>query len=1620
MLCPGVAMSTSVASQSVLLERVVDLIHSNLSPEESAPVAELALAIYGQVSLADLQKQSDSDLYGAILSLWRLACEAQGEQAHIRILNPCLDRDGWHSNHTIVEIALKDIPFLVDSVRMALNRLGIATHLLLHAPLQIQRAAKGKIKQIRFHSEQAKQVRETLFHIEIDRQASEQEQQLLAQELKMTLSEVQACVNDWQPMVQQLGKAIAEIDKSEYPQATQSKSEVMDFLRWVVAHNFTLLGYQQTQIKAIAGDYEIRVDPSSELGILNINPTQEIMKLSEIIPSGQQAAMSSEILVLTKSNQKSRVHRPAFTDYIGIKRFNRKGQVIGEHRFIGLYSSTLYNNSALHVPMLKSKLERIMAMSGLVFASHAYKALLNLIETYPRDELIQASEKELLDVGLGVLQMQERDMTRLFVRRELFGRFYSCMVYVTKERYNTQLRKQTQAILQDYFGSDHPVEFTTYFAESELARTHYIIHVDQEFEDLDVNQIEQNLIEAARSWDDRFGDALTKKFGENEGRQLAARYQGAFVPSYKERVLPNSALVDVDKIEQIIADHELGMLFYQPQENSGSQEVCLKLFHRHEPIPLSDVLPVLENLGLKVIGERPYEVKDAKGQITWILEFTMLYLTEFQLDLSHAQERFQQALAGIWQGDFENDGFNRLVLGSGLSARQVSILRAYAKYMRQLGVSFSQHYIESALNNYPEISAKLVELFEERFKPGCQDENSKVRQQTITEYIESSLEQVSNLDDDRIIRRYQAMILATIRTNAYQGDANDHDKPYISFKLVPDQIPEVPLPVPAFEIFVYSPRFEGVHLRGGKVARGGLRWSDRREDFRTEILGLVKAQQVKNTVIVPVGAKGGFVCKKMPKNASRDEFLKEGQACYQLFIRALLDVTDNLIKGDLVPPKHVIRYDEMDPYLVVAADKGTATFSDIANEIAQEYGFWLGDAFASGGSQGYDHKKMGITASGAWESVKRHFREIGLDCQSQPFTAIGIGDMAGDVFGNGMLLSKQTRLIAAFNHLHIFIDPEPDIKRAYAERQRLFKLPRSSWSDYQTELLAEGGGIYSRSAKKIKISKQAQQALALSRSSYTPNELIQAILQSPVDLIWNGGIGTYVKSASESHVDVGDRANDSVRIDGSQLKAKVFGEGGNLGATQLGRIEFARQGGYINTDFIDNVGGVDCSDIEVNIKILLNLIEQEGELTRKQRNHLLVTMTEDVSSLVLDDCYQQTQSISVTQLSGSESLKEQVRFIQALEKQGVLNRALEFLPTDEEISQRQVQDEGLSRPELSVLLSYDKMTLKEALISDAITMDSYQAETMLGAFPLTLQNQYGKQMAQHPLRQEIIATQIANQVVNDMGLNFVNRMRDETGAEVHDIVSSYTMAREVFFATRFRERIQALDNQISAVLQLQCLDEMRRILRHATRWFLRHRNRAMSIKDTVMFFQPGYQAVMTQLPQSLAPEDVERIRLRSETYEEQGVPADLANTLAQQTLLFSALDITQVAESQSRPIELISDIYFQLGAKLQLHWFLELVIQQPVANHWQALARNSFREELDWQQRALTLAVDRYCQEGCSATAMVDRWFEEHQTPIERWMQMLNEFKTASGHEYAKFSVALRELMLLSHTSDQL
>jgi len=1599
--------------QPVLIGKVFDLIENKLELDQQERVKQLAQFLLKNISMDDLAERTESDLYGAIMSLWQHLNDVNPDVQSVRAFNPSVSGKGWQSIHTIVEIIVPDSPFLVDSIKMCLVRLDLATHIMLHGPVSIERDAKQEIVSI---DNQAGELY-SMFHIEVDRIGDLDKLKQLQKELKQVLKDTSLVVKDWKTMAQQLGHVIDDLEKQiDYIPIDKDRfDESLEFLRWLGKHNFTFLGYKEYDLIEEEGEAYLSPTKNPGLGLFSNQERVRKVNLSDFSDSAREEATKPFLLILTKGSGQSRIHRPAYNDYVGIKKFDKNGRVIGEHRFTGLYTSSVYNQTVGSIPLVREKVGRILTASDYLKGSYTYKALHNILENYPRDELLQATEEELLNVGTGVVQMQDRDLLRLFIRRDPFGRFYSCMVYISKDRHTTELRRRTQEILAEYLGSENAVDYTVNFSEGPLARTHYIVRVANNNAEFDVKKIEQNLKEASTNWDDRLRHAIHTDMGETRGLALTKEYVNAFPHSYKEAMLPSTALADIEQLESLSDENKLGMLFYRPQEESSeSKLVKLKLYHKSEPIHLSDVMPMLENLGLKVIDEAPYEIEKSEDESYWILDFSMLYKTDHSVDITQSRDRFQDAFAGIWNGTIENDGFNRLVLSASLTAREVTILRAYARYMRQVGFPFSQQYIEDTLNHYPELATLLVDLFEARFNPDLSERDSL--QDKVSTLLIKQLDQVESLDDDRILRRYMEMIAASLRTNYFQLDASAKNKPWLSIKLNPKAIPDIPAPVPAFEIFVYAPDVEGVHLRAGKVARGGLRWSDRQEDFRTEILGLVKAQQVKNTVIVPVGAKGGFICKKQPSLTTRDEIFAEGQRCYKQFIRGLLDISDNIVEGEVVPPSLVVRHDGDDPYLVVAADKGTATFSDLANSVAAEYNFWLSDAFASGGSNGYDHKAMGITAKGGWESVKRHFREMGIDCQTTPFTAAGVGDMAGDVFGNGMLLSKQTCLVAAFNHLHIFIDPTPDPEASWNERDRLFKLPRSSWEDYNAKLISKGGGIFSRKAKSIALTAQMQTMLDTDAKKLAPNELIKLILKMRVDLLWNGGIGTYIKSQRETHIDVGDRANDSLRINGHELRAKVVGEGGNLGMTQLGRVEYALQGGRVNTDFVDNVGGVDCSDNEVNIKIFLNTLLASGDLTLKQRNELLQSMEDEVGEIVLDDAYEQSESISVTEQLGADAVKEQVRFIHALEKMGSLDRSLEDLPDDEAMFEREKREVGLTRPEVSVLVAYGKLTLKELLAVDEIADNKFHQTHLEQYFPTKLRGNYKHKFKVHPLRKELIATSLANQIVNEMGFNFVFRLQEETGCEVVDIVNAYSAARIIFKLDQTMEQIRSLDNVADCEAQYHMFRMLRRMMRRITRWILRNHIGKQSVDTLITLYQNDVDVISKDVDKYLAETEVDDHNAMAQYWIDQGVDLKTATFVSRLTSLYSALDISCVARESAISVDQTARIYFYLGSQLSLHWFLDQINRQAVDNNWQVLARAAFREDLDWQQRLLTAQVIG-C--GCQlseeeAIEQVDTWMENNRGSLLRWNNILNEFKVGGVHEFAKFSVALRELSLLN------
>ncbi len=1584
------------------------------------------------------------------VDFFAFASRRQLGKATVRIFNPDLDRQGFGSNHTVVEIINDDMPFLVDSVTMALAASNIGLHTLIHPILKVQRDSSGRLTGLVDGNP------ESVMFLEIDRQ-SPSDFAVLQKLIESALMDVRASVQDWQQMREKMLMIAEDLKQRLLPVSADNRQEAIDFLHWAAENHFTFLGYREYHINIINGERMLVSDDATGLGILRHAPAHPPRPIASLAAHRLRKHGELDVLILTKTNARATVHRPGYMDYIGVLSYDDQGQPIHEQRFLGLYTSSAYNRRPWDIPLVRRRHDHVMQVAGLAASSHSGKALRHVLETLPRDELFQSSNEELHRTAMGVLALQERVRCKLFLRQDRFGRFFSALVYIPRDRYNTDARLKIETLLREELNAER-LDSTVQIGESTLAQLHLVIRPKTaNMPAFDVALLEAKIVFVVRNWYDELRDSLINRSGEERGLKLLQRFARGLPAGYMEAVSPKIAAGDIDRVVNLENADDLIVDFYR---SDNDQCLRVKTLRLDQMLFLSDALPMLENLGLRILSEHPYQLMTESAR--YAIQDFFVESRRPITDLAAVRSNFEQAFAAIWRGIAENDGFNRLVLDAGLSWRQVALLRSYAKYLQQVGTPFSQSYIEQTLSQYPLIARLLIELFYASFDPqygnnsdqssidlfigvhaitpnlsaerieslakaiidaqtASRDECIKVCEEALNQVLET----VSSLDEDRILRSFMAMIQATLRTNFYQchKDANGHDqyRDYIAFKLDPSRVPDLPKPKPYREIFVYSPWVEGVHLRFGMVARGGLRWSDRREDFRTEVLGLVKAQMVKNTVIVPVGAKGGFFVKRPPASGDRDAILAEGIACYQRFINALLDITDNLVDGKLVPPNDVVRHDGDDPYLVVAADKGTATFSDIANRISLDRGFWLGDAFASGGSVGYDHKAMGITARGAWESVKRHFRALNIDCQSEDFTCTGIGDMSGDVFGNGMLLSQHIKLIAAFDHRHIFIDPSPDSQRSFIERQRLFKLSRSSWEDYDKSLISQGGGVYSRQLKHIALSAQAKLVLGIDETTeqLTPTALMNAILKAPVDLLWNGGIGTYIKAASETHADVGDRANNGLRVDGGQLRCRVIGEGGNLGVTQKGRIEAASAGVLLNTDFIDNSAGVDTSDHEVNIKILLNAITQRGDLSLPARNELLAQMTDEVAELVLVDNYRQNQAISLMQRMSAPRLGSFQHMIRVLESKGLLDRALEYLPSDAEFSERRARGQGLTRPELSTLLSYDKIVIFNQMLESDVPEDPYLSKELARYFPLELQKRYSHEMEQHRLRREIIATAVTNSMVNRMGATFVLRMQEDTGQTPAQIAKAYSISREITDARQWWAQIDGLDLKLEESAQIDALFAIWQLLRVQTRWLLNRPGSSLQIAAMVeRYADPSHrlrQAMAQVLPGELRVEYQQAI----DFWAQRGYPPELAKDFAALPQIAYGLDIVEIANARGLPVVDVAAVYFQLGEAMHTRWLMDQVELLPVEGKWHAQARGVMRDDLQMQQRALVGLVLASRDVGASATKAVEDWLSRENNTLRYTMNMLADMRNLRGMDYATLSVAVRRLAQIASASQE-
>jgi glutamate dehydrogenase len=1593
------------AARLALIEKIVTEATRTLARARHALAADFVRAFFRGVAEEDLRAHRPEALATAALAHLEFGRVRRGAQVLVELAPPLVGDGTSDAHRALVRVVAPDMPFLVDSLGIVFSQMNIAVHLIVHPVLGVRRDARGTLRAVGTDPRGARL--ESWQMMEIDRPRDEAQARELLRRLHTALADVRKAVADFPRMLERVRAVANELERAKLPVPQSHAAEARALLTWMHDGHFVFLGYRYYHLKrGRARDALVR-DTDSGLGILRSGRKAP----APIVLTGplRRQARLPDLLVLTKANASSTVHRASYLDYVGVKTFDRSGQVTGEHRFLGLWTSSAYHKPPSEIPLLRRKLDAVIQHFGLPPQSHDAKSVVNVIETFPRDELFQTPIAELIPSVRGIVNLYERRRVRLFARRDSYERFYSCLVYVPRDRYNTEVREKIERIVRERFGGTH-VETQVQISDSTLARLHMLVRTPQGARPVEhIERIEAEIAAAAMTWEDRLQQAQIARGVERAAIDLAARYAKSFPPAYRADVEPADALEDIAALEALAANPATPQLNLRVHDKDPRGRLHLRVLQAGDPISISDILPMLENFGLRVVAEHPYAIATGERG-AWIQDLELESRDLKRSDVAALEPLFKEAFLAAWRGEIENDGFNRLLLAAALGAREIVVLRAYCRYLLQTGIPFSQAYMERVLVAQAPIAKSLVRLFQTQF--ALQVSSRAATAERIRKGILAALDKVQSLDEDRILRGYLSVIRATLRTNYYQVAADGMPKSWISFKLDPQQIPELPLPRPKFEIFVYSPRVEGVHLRMANVARGGLRWSDRREDFRTEVLGLMKAQNVKNTVIVPAGAKGGFYPKKLA-GLSREEFQKEGIASYQTFIRGLLDVTDNIVNGETVVRPGLVRRDGDDPYLVVAADKGTATFSDIANAISIEYGHWLGDAFASGGSAGYDHKGMGITARGAWECVKRHFRELGVDIQTQDFTCAGIGDMSGDVFGNGMLLSKHTHLVAAFDHRHIFLDPNPHAAASYRERERLFKLPRSSWDDYRRATISRGGGVFARTSKSIPLSPEARRLLDLDAEAATPVEVMRAILRMRVDLLWNGGIGTYVKAHDETHADARDRANDAIRADGRELRAKVIGEGGNLGCTQRGRVEYAQAGGRINTDFIDNSAGVNTSDVEVNIKILLADVARKGRLTRAARDKLLASMTTEVGNIVLHNNYLQSQALSVLEQRAPERLTEYQSVIRTLERGGHLNRAIEFLPAEDEFLERRKQRLGLTRPELAVVLAYSKIWLSNHLLDSDLPDDPYFASEVQRYFPGPMRKRYSREIPNHRLRREIVTTQTTNSLVNRMGPVFVTRAQEETEADPAAIARAYSIAREIYSMRAVWFEIEALDNEVPASVQYGMFYRAARLLRHTTYWLLRERGKNLHIENSVRELRPGVEQLADSIGSVLvgaARDQYDAIRAELAGG---GVPENLAERVARLSLLAPALDIVALSAKEKTPVTEVARAYFELGVMLGLDWLHHEIDRLSVDGNWQATARTGLLDAAMRAHRELTQQVLR--TRGTKRVAeKLARWSAARGEALASWKRTLAEMRAVGTADFATLTVGVDAVRSLS------
>ncbi len=1562
-----------------------EIIEACQLPQEAA---QFAAWFVDSLSGNDLKRIQRSDLVGAIRYAYSLITAPS--TAPVTLLNPRYDELGWQSESTVCVVSHPDMPFLVDSVRITLANMGVAVHLQVNLVFTVERNAKGQVTSVEQPSFTENEPRQSLVWLEIDRTTDPQAIQRIKVALQTVLESLKTVVSDF-PALEHTAQTLAQqLIGSSDPESDQAGR----FLAWLCDNHFTFLGYEYHNRADGQASGDIRPKP---LGLSRRGSLCGTQGCRDFDPTMRE---EQGLLTFAKAPEKSPIHRSVYPDVIALADRSQDGQIQGEHRLIGLFTARVYLRPAHEIPLVAEKLTAIEHMARFVPGSHNAKVLQQILQAYPRDELFQTPTEALAETAIEIVKLHERNTVRLFMNRDRFGFFCSVLLYIPRDLYTTEARIKIQAALAQALGADE-ASFSTYFSESVYARVQMIFRLTPSAPDVDSSTLERLATDILLRWEDQFQRALESELDEEHAHLLFARYGKTFSAGYREDFTPRRAVFDVQQIDRLTTDKPVDVALYQ-ELGDPQDRFRLKLYALNEPVPLSSALPLLEDLGAWVISESPYVLR-TQSQSVWIHDYQLTL--PGGRDLTEIRTLFQEALLAAWSEESETDGFQRLVVLSALAWRDVMLLRALSAYIKQIGFELSLTWMADTLSQYPLVARDLVGLFYARFDTS-RTYNPELESK-LANHILDSLDQVSGLNEDRYIRRLLEVIEAIQRTNFFVQTAEGL-LPYMSFKLAPSTITDMPKPVPYREIFVYSARVEGVHLRGGAVARGGLRWSDRGEDYRTEVLGLVKAQQVKNSVIVPVGAKGGFFPKRLP-SLDRDAAHAEAVACYQWFISGLLDLTDNRIDGEITPPDQVRCHDAPDPYLVVAADKGTATFSDIANAISESRHFWLGDAFASGGSAGYDHKKMGITARGAWVSVQRHFKELGRDCQKELFSCVGIGDMSGDVFGNGLLRSKTTRLIAAFNHQHIFIDPNPDVEAAFAERDRLFTLPRSGWTDYDPSLISAGGGVFARNAKQIVVSREAADALGAEPGPCTPNALIQAILRAPVDLLWNGGIGTYVKASDESHLEVGDKANDAVRVDGNTLRCRIVGEGGNLGLTQRGRVEAALHGVRINTDFIDNAGGVDCSDREVNIKIHLNQLIRAGDMTVKQRDQLLVSMTDEVATLVLTNNAQQAEAVSLARLHAEDSPEDLIRFLHTQRDAGLLDPALEFLPSDETLKERAAHGLSFTTPELSVLLSYAKNELKHNLAQTPLQDDPWLIERALAGFPQTLIKRDAPALLTHPLITNIAATQWANWLVNTMGISFALRMRQASGRSDLDILKAFAVSAELF---EFASHWAAIDaaTGMDEVSKLNLKRQLHRLVRRSTRWLLRNRPLDVPVASEIARYKTAMEALLTQGLSQWPTSDQEGIAQAMHTWTQAGIAESTARALITGARFNHLISIAEVIEESGRTMADVVHLWVILNESLGLGTLAERIQQLPVSNAWEAMAREAFRDDLIGAMQRMLFCFARQPGDWTQPAQAIDDFA---QTQCAPWHTVLTALKTSTDLNYPMMAVAIRELKVV-------